>query len=250
VVLRHQGDYNSAIHGDVEVVMGKFFRDISRLVRAPINKRSALQKLARFHAATRTLDEIVDNGMNLSTSGLFRVNSVQKKSEILSLVQRVAALKPANILEIGTCNGGTLFMWSNLASKKVVSCDLFKNHIRGELYDHFPPPHSGCTVKALSGDSHSPDFKHQVYQEFAGAKVDFLFIDGDHSEQGVKADFHDYKGLVRKGGIIAFHDILKNQPVPGNQVYYFWEAIKTQYRHEAFIDDVNQCGFGIGILHV
>ena len=129
--------------------MSKVFRDISRAIRAPFNRRSALNKLARFHSTTRTLEEIVDNGMNLGTRGLYRVDSVQKRSEILTLVQHVAALEPRNILEIGTCNGGTLFMWSNLASEKVVSCDLFKNQTRGELYAHFAPPQSGC--KSVGG---------------------------------------------------------------------------------------------------
>ena len=230
--------------------MGTLFRDISRAVRAPLNKRSALKKLARFHSSPREIDEIVDNGMNLSTHGLYRVDSVQKRSEILSLVKRVAALKPKYIFEIGTCNGGTLFMWSNIATKKVVSCDLFKNQYRGELYTHFSPPGSGCVVKALIGDSHDPAFKHQVEQEFAGEKVDFLFIDGDHSEQGVEADFNNFKNLVREGGIIAFHDVIQNQPLSANQVYYFWERIKTQYRHEEFIDSADQCGFGIGLLYV
>lgn len=217
--------------------MGKLFRDVRRAIRAPFNRRSALNKLAAFHAAPRSLDEIVDNGMNLSTSGLYRVNSVQKRSEILSLIQRVAALKPQRILEIGTCNGGTLFMWANLAAHKVVTCDLFKNDIRSILYDHFAPPNSDCHIKALTGNSHDPAFKQQVYNEFTAAKVDFLFIDGDHSEQGVKSDFYDYKDLVRPGGIGAFHAILKNQPVAGNQVYNFWESIKHQYKHEEFVDD-------------
>jgi hypothetical protein len=34
-----------------------------------------------------------------------------------------------------------------------------------------------------------------------------LFIDGDHTYEGVRRDFEMYSPLVRKGGIIAFHDI-------------------------------------------
>jgi len=230
--------------------MGTLFRDISRSLRAPFNRRSALKKLAEFHSSPRTLDNIVDKGMNLSTSGLYRVNSVQKRTEILSLLQKVHSLNPRRILEIGTCNGGTLFMWANLASDLVVSCDLYKNDIRAELYTHFPGPTSKCNVRALTGNSHDSGFREQVYETFGDEKIDFLFIDGDHSAEGVKSDFYDYKDLVRSGGIIAFHDILKNQPVEGNQVYYFWETIKMQYSYQEFIDDPKQCGFGIGILFV
>ena len=36
--------------------------------------------------------------------------------------------------------------------------------------------------------------------------VDFLFIDGDHSEQGTLQDWLAWKGLVQPGGIVAIHD--------------------------------------------
>lgn len=37
--------------------------------------------------------------------------------------------------------------------------------------------------------------------------VDLLFIDGDHSMDGVSRDYEIYSHLVRSGGIIAFHDV-------------------------------------------
>lgn len=36
--------------------------------------------------------------------------------------------------------------------------------------------------------------------------VDFLFIDGDHSEEGVRRDVEHYADKVRVGGFAAFHD--------------------------------------------
>jgi len=36
--------------------------------------------------------------------------------------------------------------------------------------------------------------------------IDMLFIDADHSYEGVKLDFDSWYPFVRKGGIIAFHD--------------------------------------------
>jgi len=41
---------------------------------------------------------------------------------------------------------------------------------------------------------------------------DFLFIDGDHTYEGVEGDFEMYSPLVRRGGIIAFHDIVPGPP--------------------------------------
>ena len=37
-------------------------------------------------------------------------------------------------------------------------------------------------------------------------KIDFLFIDGDHSYIGIKRDVQDWIPLVKKNGIICFHD--------------------------------------------
>jgi len=37
-------------------------------------------------------------------------------------------------------------------------------------------------------------------------EIDILFIDGDHSYQGVINDFTLYEGIVKKGGYIVFDD--------------------------------------------
>ena len=39
-----------------------------------------------------------------------------------------------------------------------------------------------------------------------GGAIDLLWIDGDHSYEGVCADLDDWAGLVRPGGLIAGHD--------------------------------------------
>ncbi len=36
--------------------------------------------------------------------------------------------------------------------------------------------------------------------------IDFIFIDGDHSYEACKADIEAWTPLVKKGGVIAFHD--------------------------------------------
>ena len=230
--------------------MGTLFRDISRFVRIPVNRAGAIKRINEFYSKQRSIDELVDTAMDMGSKGHYRINSMQVRSEILSLVKRVRDIKPKTILEIGTCNGGTLFLWSNLASQKVITCDLIIHKYRKELYNKFPPPDSNCVVTSLEGDSHDPQFRKRVEDELNGNQVDFLFIDGDHSEKGVEADYNNYKSLVRPGGLIAFHDIVKNQPVPGNQVYYFWQRLKQVEQVEEFIDDHNQCGYGIGLVKV
>src|SRR5262245_8562946 len=41
---------------------------------------------------------------------------------------------------------------------------------------------------------------------FSG-KIDFLFIDGDHSYEGCKADLDSWLPKVKPGGIVALHDV-------------------------------------------
>lgn len=224
-------------------------RNIGRIIRAPFNRRTAFKKLSEFHSKNRSIDEVIDMGMNFKTSGLYRVDSVQKRIEILSLAKAVDAIKPKVILEIGTCNGGTLFMWANLASECVITCDINKSKNREELYRSFPGKESHCEVISLTGNTHDNSFLELIRRTLDNRKVDFLFIDGDHTESGVKSDFEMYSPLVRQGGIIAFHDILEKQPTPNNQVYNFWKEIKKSRKTEEFVADYNQTGFGIGIIY-
>ena len=122
----------------------------------------------------------------------------QDKEELWQLTQRVGRLSPKNILEIGCAGGGTLLLWQALASG-VVSVDIQGlNGGRGFLpLDQFP------SVTFILGDCHH-------YETFEEVKLlgpyDFLFIDGDHTREGVSSDYTMYAPLVKKGGIVAFHD--------------------------------------------
>jgi predicted O-methyltransferase YrrM len=45
----------------------------------------------------------------------------------------------------------------------------------------------------------------RLAEEVAG-KIDFIFIDGDHSYDGIKGDWEAWSGLVAPGGLIGLHD--------------------------------------------
>ena len=228
----------------------KPLKHLSRVLRQPFNARYAFRRLAEYHARPRTLDEVVDWAMNFGGNGYMRVKTLQIPSEIARLAQAVQAIQPKIILEIGTASGGTTLIWSHIASERVITCDLKDMTYQSPLFTRFPPPGSDCRVTLLSGDTHNPQFKDRVARELNGAQVDFLFIDGDHTEAGVTADYLDYKEFVRPGGLIAFHDIVEDQPLPINQVYHLWKRLKPLARVEEFVHDPGQRGFGIGLLHV
>ncbi len=230
--------------------MGLLNRNFIRSLRAPIDYRMSLSKLQAFHRGDHSLDEIVHQALHFGGHGFFKVASSQIPSEITNLAKRVAALKPANILEIGTYRGGTLFLWSQLASKRVISCDISDLNPQRKLFEQFAPPKSSCQVKLVCGDSHDAGFAAQVEKMFDGEKVDFLFIDGDHTSAGVQRDYELYHSMVRPGGLIAFHDIVESQPFPDNQVYEFWKVLRPTVSFKEYIDNANQCGYGIGVVEV
>ena len=70
--------------------------------------------------------------------------------------------------------------------------------------------------------------------ELAG-RIDFVFMDGDHSYAGLKADWEGWSGLIAPGGVIALHD---SRPTPGRQidgagsVRYTREVILLDPRYE------------------
>jgi predicted O-methyltransferase YrrM len=48
-------------------------------------------------------------------------------------------------------------------------------------------------------------FSFEAVKDWAD-QIDFLFLDGDHSEPGVQRDWDDWHQYVIPGGVVAFHD--------------------------------------------
>lgn len=60
--------------------------------------------------------------------------------------------------------------------------------------------------------------------------LDFLFIDGDHSWDGLKDDWECWNTLVSVGGIVALHDS-RNRNGAGSELYTN-EVILTDQNYE------------------
>jgi predicted O-methyltransferase YrrM len=230
--------------------MSGILKTLSRQLRQPFNSLYAHRRLKEYHSKPRSLEEVVDWAMNFGGGGYMAVRTFQIPTEITQLAKAVQAIEPKIIVEIGTARGGTSLIWSYLASQRVITCDLNDLRLQRPLFSQFPPPGSSCKVTLLTGNSHEAGFKARLAKELNGEKADFMFIDGDHTESGVEADYNDYKEFVRPGGLIAFHDIVEKQPFPTNQVYQFWKRLKVGADVREFVADPNQCGFGIGLLRV
>jgi predicted O-methyltransferase YrrM len=179
----------------------------------------------------------------------------QVRAEIEALGQLVQKAAPRRSLEIGTNYGGTLFMWCSLSppGAEIISVDLPLGQFGGgyprrkiPLFRQFPRNKQKLTL--IRADSHLLETKARVLRLLGGEKLDYLFIDGDHTYEGVKKDFEMYAPLVRPQGLVAFHDVAEHRRDLSCEVDKFWSEVKQCYRHQEFIENSNQGWAGIGVL--
>jgi cephalosporin hydroxylase len=175
----------------------------------------------------------------------------QNKFEILSLVKLLQKYQPGNVLEIGTHKGGTFFLWCRAVknAKLFVSIDLPYGRFGGgyvkereRLLKEFIFDKPNSEMFLIRDDSHNLSTYEKVSQIIQGENLDFLFIDGDHTYEGVKKDFDLYSKFVNSG-IIAFHDIAHKEGDYG--VVQLWHEIKVNYHTQEFIDKNSNKGIGV-----
>lgn len=145
----------------------------------------------------------------------------QVYEEILTLAYWVDGFKPNNILEIGY-RGSTFHILSNLSTGKKVAVDIFDDG-RTKMSHYMM---YGEDFKLVIGNSQTEETKNKIKQFCP--EYDLIFIDGDHSYEGVKKDFYLYKDLLSTRGYIIFHDIDPEHVFKdndGGQVYKFWQDL-------------------------
>jgi cephalosporin hydroxylase len=181
----------------------------------------------------------------------------QRAYEFLQLVKIYKALKPMRVLEIGSQEGGTLYHWIRNAERgcKVMVMDIFQNLPSGAEEELTKIWYGWAGKKAdlhvYSGKSQEPGAV-ECAQGTLG-EIDFLFIDGDHTYEGAKADFLNYGPLVREGGIIAFHDLITPKHGRQNhiQIGKLWNEIKEHgYVTRELYSMKDQDWGGIGVVYV
>jgi cephalosporin hydroxylase len=230
-------------------VFGELFRRVGEYRKLQF----ALTDLRNFTSQATSLDEVV--GAARSNS-IFR--SDQKQAEIVSLLRILQKHPPHYVCEIGSASGGTLFLFANVCCSDalIVSIDLGLTFERSAVHSHIG--NGQQQLVSIRADSRAPETIRRVRSLLRGHKLDLLFIDGDHSYDGVKADFNNYSPLLREGGLIVFHDILPDFRTrfgtpTGNdtgEVPKFWAEVKQHYKTTEIIEDVQQDGYGIGIVHM
>lgn len=121
-------------------------------------------------------------------------------------------LKPL-IVEIGVMNNVQKFFYTGLLNAEHIGIDW-----------------SIQSVPDILGPSHYPYTLEMLQTRLKGRLIDLLFIDGDHTYAGIKADYDTYGPLTKY--IIAIHDI--NHPFSlklPEETMRFWNEIVSTDMH-------------------
>ena len=167
----------------------------------------------------------------------------QDPYELGQALDVIAAAEPQVIVEIGCDRGGTLFAWRSVC-ERVYGITLEDNG-RETGGSSLALETHGATV--LRGDSHDPASLEWLAGELAGAPIDALVIDGDHSPVGVRTDVAMYGPLVRTGGgLILLHDVTPSTD-PRSRVWEVWPEVAGSWAHDEIHNP--EGGFGWGVIY-
>ena len=156
----------------------------------------------------------------------------------------VLSKKSKNIFEFGTCSGKTTYLMalnssdtskiitltlnpkevSNLTIQKEDNKVSFKNMISESIYEKFLFSGTNEEKKIKVIFKNSLEFDENIYRNF----FDLIFIDGGHTYSVVKNDSEKAFEMIKKDGIILWHDYVPGKESAKNIVNYINEISKRK----------------------
>lgn len=175
----------------------------------------------------------------------------QEKAEFEQFLEFIKKKNIQSYLEIGCAFGDTFHAVTSIMPKgsRAVAVDNPDNawgfdssreYLKRAVKDL---KYSGYDASIIWGDS---TYKGVVDIVSKSSPFEVVFIDGDHSYEGVKADFENYGHM---GKFVAFHDIAndmkRNSKGELIEVPIFWNELKQKYKHWEFIVEGSNMGIGV-----
>lgn len=153
----------------------------------------------------------------------------QRPWELSRVLTILDDLRPQVIVEIGSAHGGGLYAWQAIGAGTFGV--TLEDH-REDMVAH--------GARMIWSDSKDPETRWLLGIMLNERKPDFVWIDGDHSEAGCRADWELAQMLGAR--LVGFHDI--SHPVHGPEVMpVYAEACRGRHHHE-FTDPSGRRGPG------
>lgn len=147
--------------------------------------------------------------------------------DVEALAAALLACNPKRIFEIGTYRGASAELMLRLLPEAEVISIAFVRDARGRRQynnDDLDVKEVGELVSPVNrdrytqliGDSHKVDPRAFLAEHGA---VDFVFIDGDHSRDGVRQDTELARAILSPDGAIAWHDANPKRRYLGSRLF-------------------------------
>jgi len=246
----HQ-EYNTSETTNIDIIKHKMYNGLDVLNREDIILKKVNQISSNFPIEFYRHEIFFRNTFDRlylkPQTKLRKDGSMQIPLEIENLQLTIANHKPKIILEIGTANGGTLARWLEIPSVEIViSIDYPIGIHGGQGYEERTYVISDALEQAnltnkqffaINGNSKHPYLVDRLREILNGRKIDFLFIDGDHTYEGVKGDFVIYKEFLNDNSIVGFHDILDSEFHSEYDCFVskLWLELKETYESTEFM---------------
>jgi FkbM family methyltransferase len=128
----------------------------------------------------------------------------------LHILQKYA--KDKNCLEIGSFKGRSSRAIAVVA-KSLICIDTFSNNALGDEHANKKSTYEDFinNTKDIDNITIIKEKSQLAHRSIPNNSIDFIFIDGDHSYNGVTSDIKNYLPKLKYNGVIAFHDYYKNK---------------------------------------
>jgi predicted O-methyltransferase YrrM len=177
-------------------------RTVSRLLHRLSNRSAARASFeADAPAALRAVEGFEDCVWLFSSNPLNHGLARLELDEASYLFRLVRSLDEPVVGEIGRFRGGTTFLLAAAGARHVLSVDFDLTRQRryaAELADALERFGLRDRVQIVVADSRTWPLEPRSFQ--------LVFIDGDHSYDGVRADFAHWWPALEPGGSMVFHD--------------------------------------------
>lgn len=178
-------------------------------------------------------------------------NAKQSRSELRTVAHILADIEPQTVVEIGTAQGGSLFVWSQYLDSVNQILSIDKDHT-AKSKEICRSMADNVEIRCLDNRSQSPDAISEASEFIRPRGIDFLFIDGGSLRHEVLADYNNFSSMVNPGGIIAFHDILTHRDRPESvDVHEVWGEVREDADEFVEITEtIDSTEYGYGLMYI